>query len=182
MRAPNRTCFVSFFGFYFWLIWARLDFDLGSILIQFFGLGSLLDTHLYKKRGCSRKCLNEKSTFLPPRRLGNRPQIAPRRLQEVTFSLLNLHLFFWSIFGSHLDPQKCNNPQKVWFCRVPKTHSAKRHLPRTPEVWFCHYLLHFSKVAGVPKRSTLSIFRDPILTPNNQNRGFGEASKKRPKT
>ena len=50
-----------------------------------FGLRSLLDTHLYQKRRCSRKPLktNEKSTFLTPRRLGNQAQINPRRLQEV---------------------------------------------------------------------------------------------------
>ena len=69
-------------------------------LCSIFGLRSLLDTHLYQKRGFSRKPLktNEKSIFLTPKRLGNRPKIAPRRLQEVTFSLLNLHLFFLSIF------------------------------------------------------------------------------------
>ena len=70
-----------------------------------FGLRSLLDTHLYLKRGCSRKPLKtiEKSIFLTPRRLGNRPKIAPRRLQEVTVSLLNFHLFFYRFllrFGS----------------------------------------------------------------------------------
>ena len=59
-----------------------------------FGLRSLLDTHLYQKRGFSRNPLktNEKSTFLTPRRLEHRPKIAPRRLQEVIFLLVNFHL------------------------------------------------------------------------------------------
>ena len=50
---------------------------------------------------------NEKSTFLTPRRLGNRPKIAPRRLQEVTFSLLDLHLlliYFCSVLAPQMPP------------------------------------------------------------------------------
>ena len=53
-----------------------------------------------KKKRFSRKHLktNDKSIFLTPRRNGNRAKIDPRRLQEVFFSLLNLHLNFGSIF------------------------------------------------------------------------------------
>ena len=86
----------------------RFGTHFGAMLAPFcsiFGLRSLLDTHLYQKCRCSRKALrtNEKTIFLTPRRIGNRSKIAPRRLQEVTFSLLNLHLFFYSFlfrFGS----------------------------------------------------------------------------------
>ena len=93
-----------------------------------FGLGSLLDTHLYQKRGFSRNPLktNEKSIFLTPRRLGNRPQIAPRRLQEVTFSLLNLHLFFLSIFAPFGLP-KCLLWGTLFAPKIaPKNHQKSK--------------------------------------------------------
>ena len=86
-----------------------------------FGLRSLLNTHLYQKRGLSRKALktNEKSTFLTPRRLGNRPKIAPRRLQEVTFSLLNLHLDFGLIFAPFWVP-KCPPLETLFASKIDR--------------------------------------------------------------
>ena len=93
-----------------------------------FGLRSLLNTHLYQKRGLSRKALktNEKSILLTPRRLGNRAKIAPRRLQEVTFSLLNLHLFFLSILAPFWLP-KCL-PLGILFAPkiAPKNHKKSK--------------------------------------------------------
>ena len=97
-----------------------------------FGLGSLLDTHLYQKRGCSRKPLktNEKSTFLTPRRLGNRPKIAPRRLQEVTFSLLNLHLFFLLIFAPFWLP-KCLPLGTLFAPKIAQKNNQKSKCPKS---------------------------------------------------
>jgi hypothetical protein len=93
-----------------------------------FGLRSLLDTHLYQKRGRSRKPLktNEKSTFLTSIRLGNRPQIAPRRLQEVICSLLNLHLDLGSIFAPFWLP-KCLPLGTLFAPKIdPKNHQKSK--------------------------------------------------------
>ena len=96
-----------------------------------FGLGSLLNTHLDQKRGFSRKPLktNEKSIFLTPRRIGNQPEIAPRRLQEVTFSLLNLHLFFLSIYSPFGLP-KCLPLDTLFAPKIVSKNHKKNQVPQ----------------------------------------------------
>ena len=97
----NRSKNSSYFWIEFWSIFGPILVPFWLHFCSIFGLGSLLDTHLYQKRGFSRNLLktNEKSRFVTPRRSGNRANFDPRRLQEVIISLLNLHLAFWSIFA-----------------------------------------------------------------------------------
>ena len=64
----------------------------------------LNELHNYRKSHFVLKTI-EKSTFLTPRRLEHRSKIAPRRLQEVTFSLLNFAPLFLIDFCSVLAPQ-----------------------------------------------------------------------------
>ena len=128
----NRSKNPSYFWIDFWSV-------LGPMLVPFwlhvcsiFGLRSLLDTHLYQKRGFSRNPLktNEKSIFLTPRRLGNRSKIAPRRLQEVTFSLLNLHLFFWSIFAPFWLP-KCLPLGTLFAPKIAQKNNQRSKCPKS---------------------------------------------------
>ena len=126
-----------------------------------FGLRSLLDTHLYQKRGFSRKALktNEKSIFLTPRRSGNRANFDPRRLQEVISSLLNLHLDFGSIFAPFCLP-KCL-PLGTLF--APKIHPKKLIKIKVPRKW--------------PKTTPISS-QDGQRSPQEAPRGSQESPKK----
>ena len=103
-----------------------------------FGLRSLLDTHLYQTRGCSRKALktHEKSTFLTPTRSGNRANFDPRRLQEVIISLLNLHLDFGSIFAPFCLPKRLPLGTLLLpksFQTIDKNLKCPKSCPKSPQ-------------------------------------------------
>ena len=127
-RSKNPSCF----WIDFWSVWGAIWEPCWPHFCSIFGLRSLLDTHLYQKRGFSRKPLttNEKSTFLTPRCLGHRPKIAPRRLQEATFSLLNLHLFFWLIFAPFWLP-KCLPLGTLFAPKIAPKNNQKSKCPKS---------------------------------------------------
>ena len=70
---------------------------------------------------------------MTPRRIGNRAKIDPRRLQEVIFSLLNLHLNFGSIFDPYWLP-KCLPLGPLFAPKIdPQIQEASKTLPRRPK-------------------------------------------------
>ena len=163
---------------YFWIdVWSVL----GPILVPFwlpfcsmFGSESLLHTNLHQKCRCSRNRLKtiEKSICLTPRRLGNRPQIAPRRLQEVTFSLLNLHLFCWSTVAPFWLP-KCL-PLGTFFAPqiAPKNNQklkCSKSRPKTTQ-------FRLKTAQDRPKRPQESPNRAP-RSPKSTLRGFKNTPK-----